>query len=135
MFLNSTYVTLPGTYTPGRASPGSDADCALRARAGYPGVVFRLRYHGIYLPVPLIKRRPVPQGLVVSQEMDSNQWHMTFTAITGHPSPLLPVLRTHSYASAATMAWCLWMAESGMTGIWTDGHRRGSSRRPWTSAS
>lgn len=85
-------MTLPGAYNLGRASPGSDADRALRARAGYPAVVMRLRYHGVYLPVSLIKSRPIPLGLVISQEVDSNNWHVTINPITGHASPLLPVL-------------------------------------------
>lgn len=82
---------LPGYFPRNSAGPGTDTDNALRRRAGWPGVVIRLRFLGHYLPMHLILARPNPSGLVISEEFEG-VWSVDLHPESGVDQKLLHTL-------------------------------------------
>lgn len=61
---------LPGITPPSSAAPGSQADQANRRIHGLLACVVPLRFAGVFLPAQLLRRRPMPIGLLVSTQYE-----------------------------------------------------------------
>lgn len=85
-----TMEDLPGLVPPIAAAPGSAADLHAQVRAAWHGHVLRLRFCGVYLPVQLLRGRPVVPGLIVSRKFDGGQRTRLMDAACEHQ--LLPEL-------------------------------------------
>lgn len=61
---------LPGITPSSDSAPGSLADNANRKKHGLLACVVPLRFAGVFLPVQLLRRRPMPVALVVSTQFN-----------------------------------------------------------------
>ncbi|MDZ7862688.1 hypothetical protein [Acidovorax sp.] len=61
---------LPGQILQSSGAPGSQADIQARLDGAWQGLVLRLRYAGVYMPVQILRDRPVARGYVVSLQFD-----------------------------------------------------------------
>lgn len=59
-------LALPGWYSLPSCAPSSYMDRMGRQAAGWPAVVLRLRFNGVYLPHRLLTKRPRVAGKVLS---------------------------------------------------------------------
>lgn len=86
---------MPGTYRRDACAPGSDHDIAGRKAAGWPAVVFRLRFCGVYLPAWHTRKRLNPAGLLVSTKV-TDQWQVDLHPLTGDTEELINALTNAS---------------------------------------
>jgi hypothetical protein len=66
-------MNLPGITPPSAAAPGSLKDNANRKKHGLLACVVPLRFSGVFLPVQLLRCRPMPVALLVSSQF-SGAW-------------------------------------------------------------
>ncbi len=112
-------VDLPGILPPSSATPGSAADIDDRVRHGHPGCVMRLRFSGVYLPLQILRDRPIVQGLVVSCQRDRN-WSVDLYDAQGKnqllKGLLQPVVRKQRPDGSMQMDGQEW--DEGYLGLW-----------------
>lgn len=63
-------MNLPGITPSSGAAPGSLADKANRTKHGLLACVVPLRFAGVFLPVQLLRQRPLRMALLVSTQFD-----------------------------------------------------------------